>query len=579
MSLAPLPASSAEVARGFGALDWGVLLGLLLATTWLGHRMAGRQRDARDFFLAGRTLPWWAVAASIVATEISAVTFVSLPSVVYRPGGDLTYLQIVLFGSLIARVVVGYVLLPAYYEREIESPYDYVGARLGRAGRGVTTGLFTLGGLLAQGARVYLTALVLEVLLHDELARLASATGVPPLVAAVLSVGLVAVAWTWMGGIATVVWTDAVLFLLFLAGIGVSLAALHLGLDGGLGAAFERAAAAGKLRVIDTSTDLAKPYTLWVALFVASWGQVAPYGCDQLMTQRLFCCRDAREARRAVLASIVAAAVVLAAALVGVGLWAWYDQHPPSAAQAALLAREPDKVFPLFIADALPSGLRGLVLAGVFAAAISSMDSILAALSQTTARLLPAPRDARTALRRSRGLVLAFGALLCASAVAMQAAHDAYRSVLDLALAMAGYTGGALLGAFVLAFARLDVDGRGLVLSAPLSVLAVVATAWHERWTTLSIVAVGVLLLAALARQSRGGRVPWGLGRAGQAALLALALAACAWTAQAGTLPGGRSLPWPWYPPIGATVTVALGWLLDPRRLSRAERSARASTR
>ena len=128
----------------FEALDWIVVALVLVLTTWVGHRAAGRQTSARDFFLGGRKLPWYAVAASLVATEISAVTFVGLPAAVAAPGGDLTYLQVVLFGALIARMIVAFVLLPVYFEREIYSPYDYVGQRLGSTGRTVTSVVFSI---------------------------------------------------------------------------------------------------------------------------------------------------------------------------------------------------------------------------------------------------------------------------------------------------------------------------------------------------------------------------------------------------------------------------------------------------
>ena len=145
-----------------GILDLLVIAGTLFVVTLLGARLAGRQESVRDFFLGGRKLPWWGVAASIVATEISAVTYVSLPSVVWRPGGDLTYLQLGLIGALVAKAIVAMVLVPAYFEREIYSPYDYMGARLGGGVRRATTVLFSIGGVLGQAARVYLVAVVLE---------------------------------------------------------------------------------------------------------------------------------------------------------------------------------------------------------------------------------------------------------------------------------------------------------------------------------------------------------------------------------------------------------------------------------
>lgn len=550
--LAVLVTSGAQgttLAGGFTALDWAVVLGLLLFTTWVGHRKSGKPQDLRGFFLGGRQLPWLVVAASIVATEISAVTFVSFPSVVWREGGNLTYLQIGLFGSLIARGIVGFVLMPAYFEREIYSPYDYVGRRLGEGARRVTSVLFTIGGVLGQSARVYLTAVVLEVILRDELLAVGGLLGVSPLTAAVMAIGVVAVLWTWMGGIAAVVWTDAILFLMFLGGAAATLAVLHSTLDGGLWPAFQAGYEAGKLQLIDTSTDLSKPYTLWIALFVASWGQVGPYGCDQLMVQRLLGCKDASAARKAILASIAAVGVIFLIALVGVGLWAWTEQVPLQGEAARLVADKPDRIFPVFLREGLPAGVRGFVLAGIFAAAISSLDSILAALSQTTLALLPkrADEDERKTLRRSRLLVGFYGVLLCATAVGTAEVAEHYSSILDLALAMAGYTGGALLAAVVLALLSSGRGGAGFLISAPLSVLSVICVAWHEPWTELALGLVTVLLAwAVLWRGVRGD-----LSRQRCAGQLAL-LVGCA-RALLQVL-GGGSLPWPWFIPIGTLV-------------------------
>ncbi len=563
---------------GFTALDWSLVAAILIGTTVLGERLAGRQKNVRDFFLGGRNLPWYAVAASIVATEISAVTYISFPSVVFREGGNLHYLQIVLIGSLLARLFVGYVLVPAYYEREIYSPYDYVARRLGNRARGMTTALFTLGGILGQSARVYLTALVLEVLLAEQLAVVATWTGLSSLICAVALIGIVAVAWTWMGGIATVIWTDVVLFGLFFVGIVVTLWTVHQSLaevGGSLGAAMVDGWSAGKFDWIDTSTDPSRPFTLWIALFVASWGQIGPYGCDQLMAQRLFCCRGPKEARKAIVASIAAVGIILAVALVGVALWAYYKQFPLSDGNAALVAERPDRVLPIFVMQVVRPGLKGLVIVGALAAAISSLDSILAALSQTTLATLYLPRrrrqlaaagslqdesseEART-LRVSRGLVLVWGFVLCAAAVAVDKVAERYDSILDLALAMAGYTGGALLGAFFLAFLPLRPRGRGLLWSAPLSVLAVFALVWHEPWALASVHTGSALIgLAWVLKLSKDG------GDLRGTLVLLLGLGFVEWLCRYGELSGGGSLPWPWYVPLGALVTFLGALAMEP---------------
>ncbi|MCH2104555.1 MAG: hypothetical protein MK297_11155 [Planctomycetes bacterium] len=556
----------------FGALDWGGVGALLLITTWIGHRAAGRQESLRDFFLGGRRLPWYAVAASIVATEISAVTFISLPSVVAREGGDWTYLQIGLFGSLFARGLIAWLLVPAYYEREVFSPYDYMGAKLGEGVRRAATALFALGGILGQSARVYLTAVVLEVLLAEELAWVSLQTGASPLAAAVAVITLVAMAWTLMGGIATVVWTDAVLFLLFLAGIGAALWTVSGTVEGGLAAVLESGWSAGKMRLFDLRFDLSAPYTLWAAVIASTWGGVGFYGTDQLLAQRLLCCQDVRAARRAVLASYAAILVTALVAVVGVALWAHYQEHAMSAAAQGLYEEKADRLFPIFVVEVVPHGLKGLIVAGALAAAISSLDSIVAALSQTTQSLLKPASDSASALKRSRALVVFWSLVLGCAAVAIDAVAESYASILDLALAMASYTGGALLAGFLLAFLPLRTDGRGFPYAAALSVLAVFAVTSHQPWgERLGVAPEHVVLVAGVLLCGT-----WALTAAsrtfGAALALLIGLGLTWWLATAGTLPGVgvdggvRVLAWPWFVPLGSTIAFTWTLLLSGRR-------------
>ena len=587
-----------ETLRGtFGLIDWAVVLGVLVLTTWIGARKAGEQRTLRDFFLGGRRLPWYAVSASIVATEISAVTFISLPAGVWF--ADAQYLQLVLLGSLVARVLVAVVLVPRYYEREVYSPYDWMAARLGGNVRRTTTILFSLGGVLGQSARVFMTALVLRVILFRELAWIEAELGIPPLVSAVSAIGIVAVLWTWMGGIATVVWTDAVLFVLFLAGASIALLTVGAHVEGGLGAALEQAHAAGKLRIFDGSLDLTDNYTVLAALIGLGIGGIGSYGTDQLMAQRLFCCRTAKEARWAMIGSYAAVVPIVLVALVGAALFAYTQEHPLEGAAAALVAEKSDRLFPVFVVEVVPIGLKGVVLAGAFAAAISSVDSILAALAQTTLSLGffarrreqddEAAHDRRT-LRASRMLILAWAVVLCAAAVGVEALAADHDSVLDLALAMAGYTGGALLAGFFLAFLPLRIDGRGYAWGAALSVFTIFALNAHRPTIEglvgdpgrVCAVFGAVTALAWTVRRSlpdfRAGRP---LARVfAQAFVLLAGLAGVVWLGEYGYFlrvgPEGEPvravLAWPYYIPLGACVAFVWGWALAeepfPRRRS-----------
>jgi len=565
------------------------LIGYLAGTTALGAWLAGRQATIRDFFLGGRRLPWLAVAGSIIATEISAVTFIAVPGLAFRADGDLTYFQLAL-GAVLARVIVAVWFVPAFYEREIYSPYDYMGNRLGAPVRTVTSALFALGAVLGQSVRVLTTAIVLELM-----------TGLP-LSASIWIIGGVAVLWTLLGGITTVIWTDVVQFIIFAAGLAIALLWVVGSLPGGWGEYWGAGQAAGKFRLWSLSLDPAAKYTLWTALIANTILCLNAYGTDQMMTQRMFCCRGPREARRAIVASSVGVLLALLALFVGVGLFIYYRRFPLSGDAADLIAADPDRVLPLFILHELPVGLTGLLIAAIFAAAISSLDSVLAALSQTVVAVVYQPwRERRRAaptpapgpqdhhyVRASRLFVIGWGVVLCGVAQVAQQALAHYRTLLDLALAMATYTGGTLLAGFFLAFLRLNVNYRGLVWAAPLSIITVFALNWHQpRAQTITIVAaVGVLVAFLIVEWRRAGSSASPRGRSrtrfllrsslvAAAAALAIFIACFRWSA------GGSAhylaAAWPWNVPVGFAVAFGLGYLLAEARDNVLEQEPRLS--
>jgi SSS family solute:Na+ symporter len=583
------------LAGGFSAIDAVIVWVVLVGTTFLAARLSRRQKTLRDFFLGGKDLPWVAVSASIVATEISAITMISLPFIVFREGGDWTYLQLGLVGSFLARCIVGYRVLPAFFrsnaeEGDIYSPYDFMSRRLGPGVGRLVTLLFSVGGLLGQAARVYLTALVLEVILWRELAWCEAQWGVDPLVTSMVIIGMVATLWTLLGGIATVVWTDAILCVLLLVGVIITLAVLDHHIAGGLPEALQRGLNAGKLRLWNFDTDPTEAMTFWAALFAVTFSGIGSYGTDHMLVQRLLCCRSESDARKAIIWSAAGMGITVAVAVVGVGLWAFIQDHPLSVEGARLVAEKGDRIYPVFIVESIPVGLKGLVLAGVFAAAVSSLDSMMAALSQTTLTSLVLPlwrkrqgpvgnqdcdwnlREERFALRASRWLVVAWGVALVLAGIAIEYAADDFDSILDLALAAATLSAGAILAAFFLATGRHARSAAGLYYSAPLSMLLVFSLVWHSAAALAFIQGASALLVLAwmgcrLWPARRGADlVTEGL----RALVLGLGCAGVCWVCVHGewsqTDGSLKSLAWPWYVPCGAIVALAFAFLLGASR-------------
>jgi len=539
----------------FTAWDWEVLIAYLAFTTLLGYLLRARDATIRDFFLGGRKLPWAAVSGSIIATEVSAVTFIGVPAIVYAQGGNITYLQLAI-GTILARVIIGFWFTPVFYAREIYSPYQYMGEQLGAGVGQVTTGLFFLGAVLGQGVRVYATALVLETI-----------TGWP-LAWSIWTIGLISILWTWLGGITTVIWTDVVQFVVFMIGGLVALFWIFGHVPGGAPAVFGEAAAAGKFQFWNLTTDPTVAFTLWAGLFGSTFLTMASHGTDQMMAQRMFCCRDAREARKAVISSSVSQLVTILMVLVGAGLYVFYRHFPLTEERAAFVAQKIDRIFPVFILDALPPGVTGLVIAAIFAAAISSLDSTLAALAQTTVStvyrpLARAQRDEVHYIRVSRLMILFWGIALSGMAVLCARIHR-YPDLLNLALSMTGYTYGALLGSFLMALLPTRVDGRGLFYGVPLSVVLVFGLSWHGPAQQLVVLLLALAIAGAACWRMRGEPGPI-------AVVLVLALAAVlvSWapvSLDAGGNPLYLHLAWPWNYPIGCAVTMACALAVGRRQ-------------
>ncbi|MDP0490022.1 MAG: hypothetical protein Q7Q71_03085 [Verrucomicrobiota bacterium JB023] len=490
-----------DVSELFHWVNWVVLFGYLALTTWVGHLMRGKQASINDFFKGGKSLPWQAVCGSIIATEISGVTFIGVPGMVMAANGDFTYMLWGI-GSVIGRVIVGLYFVRTFYEGNIYSPYDYMGQRINPRLKTLATVFFSLGSILGQSVRVLVAALPLKVV-----------TGLPFELCIVI-IGLFAVGWTLMGGMRTVIWTDVMQFFLFTVGGLLSLYWMISHLDGGFAEYWETASNAGKTQIWDARFGFAPEFefTFWVALLAVPFQNLTAFGVDQLNAQRMFCCKSPEDAKKAIIWSSVGQLLTLLMLLVGAGLFVFYATHPAEGVVGEALQfnengvpADGDKVFPVWIISELPIGLSGLILAAVFAAAISSLDSILAALSQTTLSLFHNPDSQEQAdqahqdrlVRKSRILVVIWGIVLTLFTMAMYVAKERMGvPILPLAFGMTAYTMGPLLGMFLVSL-RGEGSLKGLVIGSVLSFIFV-AFIRMDLWVLLENVGLSLDWLASL---------------------------------------------------------------------------------
>ncbi len=340
-------------------VDLTIVIVYLLGVTALGLRFRRGQRDVRDYFLGGRSAPWWALALSIVATETSTLTIIGTPAISYTT--NLTFIQLV-FGYLVGRVLIVLLFLPGYFRGEMFTAYALIEKRFGTRMRAVAATTFLVTRAVAEGVRISAIALVVSV-----------ALGTSEQLAVVIVIALT-IFYTFEGGMKAVIWTDVAQLLLYLTGSAVTLGFLLHSIPGGWNEVRHVAAASGdKLQFLDFSTHLAMKYTFWSGVIGGAFLTMASHGTDQTIVQRLLAARNEKDSRKALLASggviFVQFALFL---LVGVLLYV-FSQHTPLLAAG----ERADRILPLFLVREMPSGLAGLILASIIAGAMSnSIESL-----------------------------------------------------------------------------------------------------------------------------------------------------------------------------------------------------------
>jgi len=439
---------------GLTAVDLAVIIVYLAGVTLFGLRFRSKQRTLKDYFLAGNTIPWWAISLSIVAAETSTLTVISVPGLAYDK--DFRFLQLVV-GYLVGRAIVSFLFIPQYFRGELVTAYQLIEHRFGQKLRSVTAGIFLLTRAAAEGVRVFAVAIVVRVALG---AILSGLTDFQRDLSAIMIVTLLTLVYTFEGGMAAVIWTDVIQLAIYITGTVVGFfTILHL-VPGGWQTIHTVASCAGKFRVLDTSWNLSTNYTLWSGVIGGAFLTTASHGTDQLIVQRLLSARSQRQSQLALLSSGVAIFFQFSLfLLIGAMLFVYYRLFPPSQAFTRT-----DTIFPTFIVSRMPHGISGLLISAILAAAMSNLSAALNSLSSTTivdfyARIVPQSTEERR-VQLSRIATICWGILLFGLALLARNGGK----VLEMGLSIASVAYGSLLGVFLLGVLTSSASEQGAML-------------------------------------------------------------------------------------------------------------------
>lgn len=423
---------------------FGYLIGIVLFGTWFGRK----QKTTADYFLGDRSVPWWAVAFSIVATETSTITFISIPGVAFARGGNFGFLQLV-FGYLLGRIVISILFIPSYFRGELLTVYQLLDQRFGGKIKMVAASLFVVMRNIADGIRLLLTAIVLAAV-YAAFQPAANAETI--IIGSIILIGLAMIIFTYFGGMEAVIWVEVIQLGIYIAGAIAAAVVLINSIDGGLAAANSLATQFGKYSLFDFAFDYTRTYTFWSGLIGGCFLTMSTHGTDQYLVQRYLCTDHPRKATIALLTS---GGIVLAQFIgflfIGVLLFAFYhpftDPAYATAASAAFPFTGGDRVFPDFITKYMPTGLSGLVVAAIFAAAMSSsLNSIAAIAVNDLYKPFRPDRDDKHYLKVSHVLTLIWGVVQIGVALAVR---NQPGSALSMALSIASLINGPILGVFL----------------------------------------------------------------------------------------------------------------------------------
>ena len=460
-------------------IDYVVIGAYLVAITAFGSWFARFQKTTRDYFLTGRSVPWWAICFTIVATETSTLSFIGVPAGAYA--GNMTFLQLAM-GYIVGRVLISVLFIPAYFRGELFTSYELLNRRFGPSVKNIAAVIFMITRTLADGIRLFATALVISVVTQV------------PVNWTVLVLGIAMIVYTVRGGVSAVIWTDVVQMFVYVGGALIVFFGLLQLIPGGWSEV--RQTAASHFTVFDFTTDLSRVYTFWAGLLGGIALTLATHGTDQFLVQRLLSARSAREASTGLMLSgLIVFAQFALFLVIGAMLYTYY-QHVPLPRP---LGRT-DEVLPLFVVTSLPQGVSGFIVAAIVAAALSPSINSLAAttVNDFYVKYLRPDADEPTLMRVSRYATIGWGIAQIAVALGAQFVT---RSVLDAGLGILSLAAGPVLGAFLVGVLSRRTGTRGMVtgMASGVVVLAWIWWTGATAWTWYALIGALVTITVAVA--------------------------------------------------------------------------------
>jgi len=481
----------------FSALDYAIVIVYLIGSIVFGIIKAGKIKNTKDYFLGGKNLSWWSVGFSIVASETSTLTFISIPGLAYK--SNMMFMQLI-FGYFIGRLLVTFIFIPAYYNGNLETAYDFLGKRFGDLLRKITSTTFIVTRVLASGVRLFATAIPVHIITGLDYPTSIAIIGVATLI------------YTYLGGLKAVVAVDVIQLFIYIGGAIFAMFVILHELPNGVADVFSFASANGqdKFQIFNFTsfnswTDFfASPYTFAGAILGGTFLTMASHGTDQLLVQRLLGCKDKKDSQKALMLDASVIVVQFAFFMfLGLCLYAFYKGVPftqltfGSNGQALTSS---DEIFPKFIIEKLPTGIIGLVIAGILASAMGTLSSAISSLASSTYldlfRKSHKEGDNKKEIMYSKLFTLIWGVVLIGGAMLFT---DTKNPVVELGLSIASFTYGGLLGTFLLGifFKKINQSEAILGFIAGIMVMIYIIKFTTIAYTWYIIIGVSVTIIVA----------------------------------------------------------------------------------